>query len=266
MSIYQEGLAPAAVNHMALSPLSFIERPAAVYPNSPAVIHGSLRRNWQETYQRCRRLASALHGRGTRQGDTVAAMLPNIPAMLECHFGVPMIGAVLNTLNVRLDSEAIAFMLDHGEARVLITDREFHDVIREALELIKRPILVVDVDDPEYGEGEALSDLDYEAFLAEGDPEFEWHWPDDEWQAITLNYTSGTTGNPKGALYSHRSTVLHSMAVALPDSLDLSARDCLMPVVPMFHVNAWGIPYAAAMVGSKMVLPGPGLDGDSLKN
>ena len=170
MSIYQEGLAPAAVNHMALSPLSFIERTAAVYPNYPAVIHGSLRRNWQETYQRCRRLASALHGRGIRQGDTVAAMLPNIPAMLECHFGVPMIGAVLNTLNVRLDAEAIAFMLDHGEARVLITDREFHDVIRPALELIKRPILVVDVDDPEYGEGEALSDLDYEAFLAEGDP------------------------------------------------------------------------------------------------
>ncbi len=253
MSIYQEGLAPAAVNHMALSPLSFIERTAAVYPNYPAVIHGSLRRNWQETYQRCRRLASALHGRGIRQGDTVAAMLPNIPAMLECHFGVPMIGAVLNTLNVRLDAEAIAFMLDHGEARVLITDREFHEVIRQALELIKRPILVIDVDDPEYGEGEALSDLDYEAFLAEGDPEFEWHWPDDEWQAITLNYTSGTTGNPKGVVYHHRGAYLNAIGNQM--TWGIGMHPVYLWTLPMFHCNGWCYPWTiTAMAGVHVFL------------
>ena len=194
MSIFQEGLAPAPVNHIALSPLSFIERTAHVYPHYPAVVHGAIRRDWQETYQRCRRLASALHERGIRSGDTVAVMLPNIPAMLEAHFGVPMIGAVLNTLNVRLDAEAIAFMLNHGEARVLITDREFHEVISKALDLIKRPILVIDVDDPEYGEGQPVSELDYETFLAEGDPEYDWHWPTDEWHAISLNYTPSICG------------------------------------------------------------------------
>lgn len=201
MSIFETGLTPLAVNHVALSPLNFIERTAAVYGQYPAVIHGSLRRNWQDTYERCRRLASALSRRGIGKGDTVAVMLPNIPAMLEVHFGVPMIGAVLNTLNVRLDAPAIAFMLEHGEAKVLITDREFHSVIREALSLLAHPPLVVDVDDPEYGEGQAVSDLDYEALLAEGDPQFAWQWPEDEWQAISLNYTSGTTGNPKGVVH-----------------------------------------------------------------
>lgn len=184
MSIFETGLAPSAVNHIALSPLSFIERTASVYGEYPAVIHGAIRRNWQETYERCRRLAGALSQRGIGKGDTVAVMLPNIPAMLEAHFGVPMIGAVLNTLNVRLDAQAIAFMLEHGEAKVLITDREFHAVIREALSLLSHPPLVVDVDDPEYGEGSAVSTLDYEAFLAEGDPQFAWQWPEDEWQVL----------------------------------------------------------------------------------
>jgi len=159
MSIYEQGLGRAAVNHVALSPLSFIERTAAVYPHYPAVVHGSIRRNWAETYARCRRLASALAGRGIGQGDTVAVMLPNIPAMLEAHFGVPMIGAVLNTLNVRLDAEAIAFMLQHGEAKVVIADREFFDVIHAAIGMLDHPPLVIDVDDPEYGEGQAVSDL-----------------------------------------------------------------------------------------------------------
>ena len=168
MSIYEQGLGRAAVNHVALSPLSFIERTAAVYPHYPAVVHGSIRRNWAETYARCRRLASALAGRGIGQGDTVAVMLPNIPAMLEVHFGVPMIGAVLNTLNVRLDAEAISFMLQHGEAKVVIADREFFDVIHAAIGMLDHPPLVIDVDDPEYGEGQPVSDLDYEAFLAEG--------------------------------------------------------------------------------------------------
>lgn len=171
MSIFDTHLAPLPANHIALSPLSFIQRTASVYGQHPAVIHGAIRRNWQQTYERCCRLASALSGRGIGKGDTVAVMLPNIPAMLEAHFGVPMIGAVLNTLNVRLDAQLIAFMLEHGEAKVLITDREFHGVIREALSLLSHPPLIIDVDDPEYGEGCPTSNLDYEAFLSEGDPD-----------------------------------------------------------------------------------------------
>ena len=228
MSIYEQGLGRAAVNHVALSPLSFIERTAAVYPHYPAVVHGSIRRNWAETYARCRRLASALAGRGIGQGDTVAVMLPNIPAMLEAHFGVPMIGAVLNTLNVRLDAEAIAFMLQHGEAKVVIADREFFDVIHAAIGMLDHPPLVIDVDDPEYGEGQAVSELDYEAFLAEGDPEFAWQWPTDEWQAISLNYTSGTTGNPKGVVYHHRGAFLNAMAA--PSGRPESTPRRLLPV------------------------------------
>ncbi len=253
MSIFQEGLSPAPVNHIALTPLSFIERSASVYPHYPAVIHGSIRRDWQETYQRCRRLASALQGRGIGSGDTVAVMLPNIPAMLEAHFGVPMIGAVLNTLNVRLDAEAIAFMLNHGEARALITDREFHGVIREALQLIDRPILVIDVDDPEYGEGEPVSDLDYETFLAEGDPQFAWHWPADEWQAISLNYTSGTTGNPKGVVYHHRGAFLNSMGNQM--TWGMGQHPVYLWTLPMFHCNGWCYPWTVtALAGVHVCL------------
>lgn len=170
MSIYEQGLGPRAVNHLALSPLGFIERSASVYPDYPAVIHGAVRRTWAETYARCRRLASALARRGVGEGDTVAVMLPNIPEMPEAHFGVPMAGAVLNTLNTRLDAETIAFMLRHGEAKVLITDQEFHEVIQVALRMLDTPPPVVDVDDPEYGKGEALGALDYET-LRLRDPE-----------------------------------------------------------------------------------------------
>lgn len=253
MSIFETGLAPSAVNHIALSPLSFIERTASVYGEHPAVIHGSIRRNWQQTYTRCRRLAGALSAQGIGKGDTVAVMLPNIPAMLEAHFGVPMIGAVLNTLNVRLDARAIAFMLEHGEAKVLIADREFHAVIDEALGLLSRPLLVIDVNDPEYGEGCAVSPLDYEAFLAEGDPQFAWHWPEDEWQAISLNYTSGTTGNPKGVVYHHRGAYLNSLGNQM--TWAMGHHPVYLWTLPMFHCNGWCYPWTVtALAGTHVFL------------
>jgi len=253
MSIFSQGLAPSPVNHQALSPLSFIERTATVYGQYPAVIHGAIRRNWQQTYERSRRLASALAGRGIGQGDTVAVMLPNIPAMLEAHFGVPMIGAVLNALNVRLDAEAIAFMLEHGEAKVLITDREFHKVIAGALALMEYPPLVVDVDDPEYGEGQAVSELDYEAFLAEGDPQFAWQWPQDEWQAISLNYTSGTTGNPKGVFYHQRGAYLNALGNQM--TWAMGNHPVYLWTLPMFHCNGWCYPWTVtALAGTHVFL------------
>ncbi|MFK4026505.1 acyl-CoA synthetase [Stutzerimonas balearica] len=253
MTIYEQGLAPAAVNHVALSPLSFIERTASVYPDYPAVIHGSIRRTWAETYMRCRRLASALAGRGIGKGDTVAVMLPNIPSMLEAHFAVPMIGAVLNTLNVRLDAEAIAFMLQHGEARVLIADREFASVVSAAVGMLDHPPLVIDVDDPEYGEGEPVSSLDYEALLAEGDPAFAWQWPEDEWQAISLNYTSGTTGNPKGVVYHYRGAYLNALGNQM--TWAMGNHPVYLWTLPMFHCNGWCYPWTiTALAGVHVFL------------
>lgn len=196
-SIYEQGLDPVDANYAVQSPIDFIERTANVYPDYPAVIHGAIRYNWQQVYQRCRRLASALAGRGIGRGDTVAAMLPNIPAMVECHFGVPMIGAVLNTLNVRLDAEAIAFMLEHGEAKVVIADREFGEVIRDAVSRLENQPLVIDVDDPEYGEGVQVSDLDYEAFLQEGDPDYVWSLPANEWDAISSTTPPAPPATPR---------------------------------------------------------------------
>ncbi|WP_205341226.1 acyl-CoA synthetase [Denitrificimonas caeni] len=253
MSIYEQGLDRNSVNHMALSPLSFIERTAAIYPNYPAVVHGAIRRTWGQTYTRCRKLASALASRGIGKDDTVAVMLPNIPEMLELHFAVPMIGAVINTLNVRLDAEAISFMLQHGEAKVLVVDREFCEVAQTACRMLENPPLIIDVNDPEYGEGRPVSDLDYEAFLAEGDPDYAWQWPEDEWQAISLNYTSGTTGNPKGVVYHHRGAFLNSMGNQM--TWAMGNHPVYLWTLPMFHCNGWCYPWTiTALAGVNVFL------------
>lgn len=208
---YALGLEKNPANFVPLSPLSFIKRSAFIYPNSIAVIQGDRKYTWKETYTRTRQLASALVRRGIKKGDTVACMLPNVAPIYEAHFGVPMSGAVLNTLNTRLDAEAIAFQLQHAETKILITDPEFSKIVKAALALLPgtKP-LVIDALDPDYHEGERLGSLDYEAFLSEGDPSYEWHLPDDEWDAIALNYTSGTTGNPKGVVYHHRGAYLNA--------------------------------------------------------
>ncbi|HEX6362814.1 MAG TPA: acyl-CoA synthetase [Albitalea sp.] len=249
---YSLGLEKNAANHVALSPLSFLERAALVYPERTAVVYGARRQSWRDTYARCRRLASALAQRGIGMGDTVAAMLPNVPAMFEAHFGVPMCGAVLNTLNTRLDAEAIAFMLQHGEAKVLLTDREFAPVVGKALAMLgtQRP-LVIEVEDDEAPAGARLGELTYEQFLAGGDPAFAWSLPADEWDAIALNYTSGTTGNPKGVVTHHRGAYLNAANNVIAWSLP--HHPVYLWTLPMFHCNGWCFPWTMALVAGTSV-------------
>jgi len=242
---YASGLDKNAANHVQLTPLTFIERSAYVYPKRLAIIHGLRRYTWAETYARSRRLASALVQRGIVESDTVAVMLNNTPEMLECHFGVPMTGAVLNTLNTRLDPESIAFMLTHGEAKMLIADREYAPMVKRALELLGRAIMLVEVDDSEYtGPGDRLGDLDYEALLAGGDPNYAWQNPSDEWNAIALNYTSGTTGNPKGVVYHHRGAYLNAVSNIV--SWGMPPQAVYLWTLPMFHCNGWCFPWTMA--------------------
>jgi fatty-acyl-CoA synthase len=243
-SAYLTGLDRNQANYTPLTPLTFLERAAYVYPERPSVIHGSQRFTWRETYARCRRLASALARRGIGKNDTVALMAPNIPAMYEAHFGVPMCGAVLNTLNTRLDAETIAFMLRHGGARVLITDREFSATIESALKLLDERPLVIDIDDPSYQDGRTLGEIGYEAFLAEGDPDYAWQGPADEWDAISLNYTSGTTGDPKGVVCHHRGAYLNAISNVL--DWDLPTHAVYLWTLPMFHCNGWCFPWSIA--------------------
>jgi fatty-acyl-CoA synthase len=254
VNAYDIDLEKNAANHAPLTPLGFIERAACVYASRVAVIHGARRYSWAETYARCRRLASALARRGIGFGDTVAAMLANTPEMYECHFGVPMTGAVLNALNTRLDAEAIAFMLDHGGAKLLIVDREFSATVDRALAIAKAKPFVIDVDDSEYsGAGKRVGSAEYEAFLAAGDPEFAWQPPADEWDAIALNYTSGTTGNPKGVVYHHRGAYLNAICNIVTWAMPHHA--VYLWTLPMFHCNGWCFPWTmAANAGTNVCL------------
>lgn len=249
---YTLGLERDPANFIALSPLTFLERAASIWPERTAVIHGTIRRDWAETYRRCRLLAGALLGRGIGKGDTVAMIAANTPELFEAHFGVPLCGAVLNTINTRLDADTIAFILNHGEAKLLITDREFSPTVKKALARLGRVIQVIDIDDPQYGEGDLLGEKDYEALLREAThTEFSLAMPEDEWLAITLNYTSGTTGNPKGVVYHHRGAYLNAVSNAL--SWHLDGDTTFLWTLPMFHCNGWCFPWTMALVAGTSV-------------
>jgi fatty-acyl-CoA synthase len=249
---YDTDLPRNAANFQPLTPLSFLARAAQVYPDQIAIIHGARSWTYREFYARARRLASALVKRGIERGDTVAAVLPNVPAMLEAHYGVAMAGAVLNTINTRLDAAIIGFTLDHGEAKVLLADREFSKVVKDALARCKAQPLVVDYDDPEYtGAGERFGNLDYEDLLREGDPDFSWLMPADEWDAIALNYTSGTTGDPKGVVYHHRGAYLLALANVI--TCGMAKHPVYLWTLPMFHCNGWCFPWTLSVVAGTHV-------------
>jgi len=250
-NIYQQSLDQNSANYAPLTPLTFIERAASVYPDRPAIIHGDLRRTWAETYQRSCLLASALIKRGVGEGDTVSFMAANTPEMFEAHFGVLMPGAILNALNTRLDAKAIAFILEHAETKILFTDREFSATIKAALELLSTRPLVIDIDDPQFEGGELLGKMTYDEFIAGGDPDYSCFQIADEWAACSLNYTSGTTGDPKGVVFHHRGAYLNAVSNAL--SWDMVSHPVYLWTLPMFHCNGWCFPWTLAVVSGTSI-------------
>ncbi|MBX2824232.1 MAG: acyl-CoA synthetase [Gammaproteobacteria bacterium] len=251
MNHYEYGLDQNQANYTPLSPLSFLERAADVYPEYCAVIHGTRRYTWSETRERCQRLASALSQRGVGTGDTVSIIAPNIPEIFEAHYGVPMTGAVLNAINTRLDVNTIHYILEHCEAKVLLTDRESSPVVSQVLEKLQKKPVVIDIDDALATGGELIGECDYETFLQQGDPDFKWALPDNEWNAISLNYTSGTTGNPKGVVYHHRGAYMNAMSNITGWSLP--AHPVYLWTLPMFHCNGWCFPWSLAAVAGTSV-------------
>ena len=248
---YERDLAPNAANYVPLTPLSFIARAAAVYPDHTALINGEQIFSWRETYAKVRQLASALAQRGLGKGDTVAVLAPNTPAIFEASYGVPMAGCVVNTINTRLDAATVAFILEHGEAKVLIADQEFADVVRQALEKVENKPLIVNTNDFSGPQGVSFGDIDYQQLLEEGDPDYAWKGPDNEWDAISLNYTSGTTGNPKGVVYHHRGAYLNALSNAL--GWNMGSHPVYLWTLPMFHCNGWCYPWTLAAVAGTSV-------------
>lgn len=247
VSAYNE-LPKNAANFVALSPLRYLERAAHIYPHQAAMIHGARHITWREKYSRCRQFADQLNQLGIGKNDTVSVLLPNIPAMLEAHFAIPMAGAVLNTLNTRLDAKTLAFMLDHAETKLLLVDSEFSTLAQEALALVQHQILVIDVHDAEYdGAINDIGFIEYEIWLAQGSPDFEWQLPEDEWDAISLNYTSGTTGNPKGVVYHHRGAYINAASNIIASGMMPRAK--YLWTLPLFHCNGWCFAWTMAANG-----------------
>ena len=252
-SQYSSNLDKNAANYTPLSPLTFIERAAAVYPERCALVYNNLRHTWRDTYRRSCRFAGALRQHGVTRDDTVAVMLPNVPAMYEAHFAIPMAGAIIHALNIRLDADAIAFQLEHGGADILLTDPEYSATVAAALEQLDDKPLVIDVVDPSFNDGKLIGDFEYEDFLASGDAEFAWESPRDEWQAIALGYTSGTTGNPKGVVTHHRGAYLNAVSNVL--AWNMGAHPVYLWTLPMFHCNGWCFPWTiAALNGTSVCL------------
>jgi len=251
MDKFEHGLSRQRANFVPLTPVSFLRRAASVFPDKTAVIHGDLAYSYRTFYERCRRLASALEQRGIIRGDTVSVMAPNVPALLEMHYACPMIGAVLNAINIRLDAGTVAFILEHGESKLVITDRSLSDTIGPALEALGCDIPVIDIDDPLDRSGELLGNTDYEVLLAGGDPDFDWRPPDDEWAALALSYTSGTTGDPKGVVYHHRGAYLNALGNAT--TFGLRSDSVYLWTLPMFHCCGWSYTWAVTAVGGTHV-------------